>query len=490
MFKKLKIVHIASEVAPFSKTGGLGDVTRSLPKALHRLGHDVIIITPLYGRLIDKKKNHLAPVFENVSLRLNSSEKIKVNFWRGYLMEGLPVYFVECKQLFSKHQRLYGSTQENGRFLVFNVAALKLLSLLKFRADIIHCHDWQTGLIPYYLKTDFRYSKTLKKAKTVFTIHNLVFQFGHNWWEVPVSDRDYGRTRIPHLSDPKLEQINFAKRAILSADVINTVSEQYREEIMTKKFGQDLHRILKNRADRLYGIVNGIDYNTYNPQNDQGLAKRYDYQTLAAKAVNKAALQKKFLLPPSPRTPIFCATSRVTFQKGFTLLIKLLPELLKLESQFIIIGSGDKSYIKELEKIAAKHPAQIAVIPSHAANQKYETLVYAGSDFFLLPSVYEPCGINQLIAMRYGCIPIVRAVGGLYDTVENFNPETKTGTGFTFQGDDENQFFAAVIRALENYKHKHAWQALVKRAMKQSSSWEIPAKKYVELYQTVLKTKK
>jgi len=490
MPKKLNIVHIASEVAPFSKTGGLGDVTRSLPKALHRLGHEVIIITPLYGRLIDKKKNHLELVFENVSLHLNSVEKIKVNFWRGYLMAGLPVYFVEYKSFFSKHQRLYGSANENARFLVFDVAALKLLSLLKFRADIIHCHDWQSGLIPYYLKTDFRYSKTLKKAKTIFTIHNLAFQFGHDWWQVPSAERDYGHTRIPHLSDPKLERINFAKRAILSADIINTVSEQYREEIMTQKFGQDLNRILKNRADRLYGIVNGIDYNTYNPLKDKNLFKRYNYLQPKIKAENKAYLQKKFLLPVDAARPIFCATSRVTFQKGFALLIKLLPELLKFEAQFIIIGTGDKTYIKDLEKMAAKFPSQLVVIPSHAANQKYETLVYAGSDFFLLPSVYEPCGINQLIAMRYGCIPIVRAVGGLYDTVENFNPETKRGTGFTFEGDDENQFFAAIVRALENYKHKNAWLALVRRAMKQSSSWEIPAKKYWELYKKALKNNK
>ena len=487
MPKKLKIVHIASEVAPFSKTGGLADVTRSLPKAEARLGHHVIIITPLYGRLIDKKKNKLKLIFPNIDLRLNSQEKIKVNYWRGYLMDNLPVYFIEYKPFFSKHKRIYGSARENARFLVFNVAALKLLSLLKFSADIIHCHDWQTGLIPYYLKTDFRYSKTLTKAKTIFTIHNLIFQFGHNWWEVPASDRDYGRSRIPHLADPRLENINFAKRAILSADIINTVSEQDREEIMTRKFGQDLNRILKNRADRLYGIVNGIDYNAYNPARDPGLAKNYTPASPAGKVENKLALQKKFLLPLDKDVPILCTTSRVTFQKGFELIIKLLPQLLKLEAQFIIIGSGDKAYLKELLKIAGKQPAKIAVIPSHEANQKYETLVYAGSDLFLLPSVHEPCGLNQLMAMRYGAIPVVRAIGGLYDTVEDFDPVKGKGTGFTFQDDDETMFYTTIIRALENYKHKAAWRELVKRAMKKSTSWEIPAQKYLELYKKALK---
>lgn len=489
MSKKLKIVQISSELAPFSKTGGLGDVTRSLPKALNRLGHEVICITPLYGRVISKKENNLKLVFKDVVLFLNSDEQIKVNYWQGYLMDDLPVYFVECPKYFSKHKHLYGSGKENSRFLVFNVAALKLISLLKFPADIIHCHDWQTGLIPYYLKTDFRYSKTLKKAKTVYTIHNLIFQFGHNWWEVAPSDKDYGRSKIPHLSDPRLEYINFAKRAILSADLINTVSEQYRTEIMTKKFGQDLQRILKNRESRLFGIVNGIDYNTYNPEKDKMVHKNYSWTKIENKVNNKVYLQKKFLLPIDKDLPIFCMTSRVTFQKGFEMIIKIMPQLLKLSAQFIIIGSGDKKYISALQKIAKKYPTKLVVIPSHEANQKYETLVYAGADFFLLPSVHEPCGLNQLIAMRYGCIPIVREIGGLYDTVENFNPTSKKGTGFTFKEEDEMVFYATIIRALENYKHKTAWLNLVKRAMKQSSSWEIPAQKYLKLYQKVLKSK-
>ncbi len=484
MSQKLKIVHIASEVAPFSKTGGLADVTRSLPKALKRLRHEVIIITPFYEQLINKKENQLKLVLENVNLRLNSQETIKVNYWSGYLMKGLPVYFVECKKFFSKHKHIYGSARENARFLVFNVAALKLLSLLKYSADIIHCHDWQTGLIPYYLKTDFRYSKTLKQAKTIYTIHNLIFQFGHNWWEIPPERKDYGRSRIPHLDDSKLEDINFAKRAILSADLINTVSEQYREEIMTKKFGQDLHRILKNRSHRLYGIINGIDYNTYNPEQDKTLQKRYSILNPIAKIDNKLFLQKNLHLPIDKNVPILCFTSRVTFQKGFSLIMKVINYLLKLDIQMIFMGDGSKEYIDPIKKLQKKYSAKIIWLPF---NQDLETLIYAGSDFFLLPSVHEPCGINQLIAMRYGCIPIVRGIGGLYDTVENFNPTTSRGAGFVFKSEDEMVFYSTIVRALENYKHKVVWQNLVKRAMKQSTSWEIPAKKYIELYKKVLK---
>lgn len=487
MSKKLRIIHIASEVAPFSKTGGLADVARSLPKALSRLGHEVRIITPLYGQMIDKKKNNLKLIFKDVSVFLNSAESIKVNYWQGYLLPGLPVYFIENKKYFSKHKRLYGSGRENARFLVFNVASLKLISLLKFPADIIHCHDWQTGLIPYYLKTDFRYSKTLKNAKTIFTIHNLVFQLGHNWWEIPVDKKDYGRSKIPHLSDPDLENINFAKRAILSADIINTVSEKYREEIMTKRFGQDLNRILVNRQDRLFGIINGIDYNAYNPKNDKGLHRHYDQFLPEGKKENKSFLQKIFGLPINEDVPIFCTTSRVTFQKGFELIVKLAPQLMRLDAQFIIIGAGDKTYLSALQKLAKKYPKKIVVIPSHEKNQKYETLVYAGSDFFLLPSNHEPCGINQLIAMRYGCVPIVREVGGLYDTVDNFSALGRRGTGFTFKHEDEFALFGAIIRALENYKNKALWAQLVKRVMGQSNSWEIPARKYLQLYKRALK---
>jgi starch synthase len=407
-----------------------------------------------------------------------------VNFWRGYSMEDLPVYFVENKHFFSKHKKIYGSARENARFLVFNVASLKLLSLLKFEADIIHCHDWQTGLIPYYLKTDFRYSKTLKKAKTIFTIHNLIFQLGHNWWEIPPNRKDYGRSKIPHLDDPRLEDINFAKRAIRSADIINTVSEQYREEIMTKKFGQDLHRILKNRSNRLFGIINGIDYNTYNPEKDKDIHLCYSYNELGAKKDNKEFLQKMIGLPVDSNIPILCTTSRVTFQKGFNLILKIIELLLKLDIQLVFMGDGSKEYIQPIKKLQKKYHDKLIWLPF---DQKKENLLYAAGDLFLLPSNHEPCGINQLIAMRYGCIPVVREIGGLYDTVENFNPTTGKGTGFTFKSEDENLFYAAIIRALENYKHKKVWRSLVKRAMKQSTSWEIPARKYVELYKKVIK---
>jgi starch synthase len=330
----------------------------------------------------------------------------------------------------------------------------------------------------------------LKKAKTVFTIHNLVFQFGKNWWEVPPKKKDYGRSRLPHLDNSGLEYINFVKRALLSADLISTVSEQYREEIMTKNFGQDLSRILKNRSDRLFGVVNGIDYKAYNPDNDQGLFKNYNHRKIHRKKLNKLYLQKIFKLPVDESIPIICTTSRVTFQKGFELILKILDELMQLDVQIIVIGAGDKDYIKRLQKFEKKYPRKLSIIPSHEENQKYETLCYAGSDFFLLPSHHEPCGINQLIAMRYGCVPIVRKIGGLHDTVSNFNPAAGEGNGFNFDHFNELSLYGAVTRAIETYGHKDVWRNLVVRAMQESNSWEIPARKYVELYRKAMRLRR
>ncbi len=480
--KALKIVSISSEVHPFSKTGGLGDVARSLPKSLHRLGHRVIIITPFYGGVIDIKKHKLELIYSDVKLYIDKENEVTVSYYRGELLPGLKVYFVSNEKYFSRQKKLYGSSHENARFYLFDVAALKLISLLKFKADIIHCHDWHSGLIPYLKKQRFKKSETLSKAATVFTVHNLVFQLGHNWWEIAVAKRDKGINSLPKFNDPKLEYINFAKRGILHADVINTVSETYAKEILHHSFGQDLHRILSNRQDRLFGIVNGIDNKFYNPKIDPNLVSNYDHRHIIRKKLNKAKIQKLFGLELNPEAPVLCTTSRVTFQKGFELILQATKYLMDSGAQLIIIGSGDKNYIKEFAKLSKKYPKQLALIPSHEKNQKYETLVYAGSDIFLLPSHHEPCGINQLIGFRYGCVPLVRQTGGLNDTVVNFETNNLEANGFTFRNYDLQEFLLALTRALETFKHKKAWRTLVCRGMKSSFSWELPAKKYVELY--------
>jgi len=486
MSRILRIVSVASEVAPFSKTGGLADVARSLPKAVSRLGHQVIVITPLYSRVINKQKHKLKEILHDIQLTVGG-QAVTVNYWQGYLMDGLPVYFVENKEYFGNAQKIYGLANDNARFYLFDVAALRLLELLEFKPDVVHCHDWQTGLIPQLLNSRFKKSAVLRGTRTVFTIHNLVFQFGHNWWQTPADKKDFGTKKLPDFTSPDLEYINFAKRAILQADVINTVSEQYREEIMTRHFGQDLHRVLRNRIDRLFGIINGIDHFDYNPSNDDNLPTKYDWRSaIAGKAENKAHLQEKLGLQVDGDVPLLCATSRITFQKGFSLIMEIMGWLLKRDVQIVVLGDGDNQYINQLKAWRKKHPQRLAIL-SYKKNPRLESLIYAASDCLLLPSHHEPCGINQLIAMRYGCVPIVRNVGGLNDTVNNFNPRTNRGTGFVFNNFTAIALYTAIIRALENYHHQSSWAGLLKRGMKTASSWKIPAQKYVNLYRRALK---
>ncbi|MFA6255228.1 MAG: glycogen/starch synthase [Patescibacteria group bacterium] len=484
--KKLQIVHIASEVEPFSKTGGLADVTSSLPKAIKKIGHRVIVITPFYNELIDPKKYNLKLIAEEIDLPLSEGVTMKVNFWQGELAEGLPIYFVDNNKYFGRRKTIYGSEHENARFFFFDLAALKLLKIIDFKPDLIHCHDWHAGLIPYFIKRRFKDDPFFEKATTLFTIHNLLFQFGHNWWQVKGKLRDNGTTRLPKFEhSAKLERINFAKRAIINADLINTVSEQYAQEILTKNFGQDLHRILKNREDRVFGIVNGIDYKDYNPKTDPGLEQNYDFNSLEKKLENKKALQKYFNLPVDTHIPLVGMVTRIAEQKGFDLLMKIIEDVLKMEVQFVIMGSGEKTYESFFKKIQKQYPKKVGIHLEFEA--KKATLVYAGTDMFLMPSRFEPCGLGQLISLRYGSVPIVRAVGGLADTVTNFNPQRKYGNGFVFDSYNHRSLLIAIVRAIETYNHREVWQALVKKGMQQSFSWEIPAKKYLTLYRKAIK---
>lgn len=483
--KKLKIVHLAAEVDPFSKTGGLADVSRSLPKALKRLDHEVIIVTPFYSQTIDAQKHKLKIVIEDQKIDTTRQIFYEADYLKGWLMKDLPIYFIANEKFFGRKKSLYGSKHENARFLFFNAAALHLLKKLDWQPDIIHCHDWHSGLVPYFLKGRFKNDPFWEKTASIFTIHNLTFQFGHNWWMVSTENKDSGHNRLPAITDTKkIERVNFAKRAILNADAINTVSETYRDEIMTKDFGQELHLILKNRKDRVFGIVNGIDYNEYNPLTDPGLRQRYSDKSPERKKANKEWLQKYFGLKISPETPLIGMTSRIVEQKGFRILMEIIETLLRLEVQIVIMGDGDKSIVNFFNRIHKKYPKKFIITPF---NQKIETSIYAGADLFLLPSRFEPCGINQMIGLRYGCIPIVHHIGGLADTVEDFNFFKNKGNGFNFRRYDAHDLLIAIVRALETYKNKEIWQHLVVSGMQEANSWKLPAQKYIELYKTALK---
>lgn len=488
MPQRLKIASIVSQIAPFSKTGGLGDVAASLPKALHALGHQVISITPLYGKIIDPRRFNLRLIFKNIPIVLAKNRGTKVNYWRRELGPRLPVYFIENKKYFPCRQRLYGPPhQANRRFFLFNAAALKLLALLKFQPDIIQCHEWHAGLIPYLIKKNFSHNALFKKTAAVFTIHNLSYQFGYDWRMAPRRFRDDGRQDLPGFFTKKFEYVNFAKRAILESDVINTVSEQYAREILTKNFGEDLHLILQNRREKLFGIINGIDYHDYNPETDPGLVKNYNSRSFAqGKAENKKALQKYFKLPLR-NVPLLAMMTRFAEHKGLDMLLSIMEPLLRQDIQLVILGAGEKKYENFFKKTAQLNPKKFK------ATLKFErektTLAYAGADITLMPSRFEPCGLTQLISMHYGAVPVVRATGGLSDTVSDFDHQSGQGNGFTFHKYNPYDFFGAIANALFTYQYKDVWQNLVRQAMEQSSSWELPAQKYVKLFYKAIRLK-
>lgn len=485
---ELRVAHIASEVEPFSKTGGLASVLGSLPRAQRVLGVDAIIITPYYEQHIDPDVYGIERIGEPDRIEVEPGVFEEVAFRRGLLgEERVPVYFVESGKYFGPREKIYGADNDNARFLFFDIAALFLLKKIGFKPAIVHCHDWHAGVVPFLLKTRYRKDLFFGDTASLFTIHNLSFQLGHQWRSIPSEESDSGRSPLPSFSDPgRMERLNFAKRAILYADVISTVSETYREEILTEAFGEELHRLLKRKRHIVFGIVNGIDYSEFNPLTDPGLVRHYSSKSVQLRKYNKKALQRRYGLTVDLGIPILCTTSRISEQKGFKLILQIIRAVFQRGAQFIVMGDGDEKTIKALQELGKDFPGQFAYTPF---NQEQETLLYAGAEIFLLPSRFEPCGINQMIALRYGCIPVVRSIGGLADTIEDYDPRTRMGNGFTFKRYDSTSLLIAIVRALENFKHVRAWRDLSVSGLSAANSWKIPAQKYVDLYLTAIRLK-
>lgn len=476
----LSIVSVSAEVAPFSQTGGLADVARSLPVALSALGHDVIVITPMHRSVGQEVALHKG---EQFVVHFGGAQ-VSFRWWQSQVGPNTPAYLLENSEYFGDGKRVYQGMADNERYALFCAAALQLMKHLKMRPNIIQCHDWHTGLIPQMIKEE-EYKSYFSNTATVFTIHNLQFQLGRNWWEMPVKEWDKGNKPLPPIADPNFANINFAKRGIRHATVVNAVSEQYAKEIMTREFGAELHELLIKRQNDVYGIVNGIDYDEYNPATDPGLSARYSLQTLDKKVRNKTYLQRMFGLPMNEKIPVIGMVTRITEQKGFDLMIDIMDTLLKLDLQLVILGAGEKQYEDFFRKLTRKNSDKLA--SSFGFNRVDATKVYAGSDMFLMPSRFEPCGLGQLISLRYGSVPIVHAVGGLANTVSDYTPRSGKGIGFTFQNYSSQELLVAITRALELYKDQKKWQSVMRRGMSQVYSWEIPAQKYVLLFRAALR---
>lgn len=482
--RKLKIAHFSAEVSPYAKAGGLGDVGYALPKAVARLNHEVIIVTPYYGMV--RKKNISREKIKPTGIVKIDGTDYSVQYYKHISPDGLPIYFVVNEELFGSHSQVYNVIEDEAlRWIFFDLAGIKLLETINFCPDVIHAHEWHAGLIPNYLKTTLKNERFFKNTAVLFTIHNLHYQGPWGKDDSPVKTKDKG-TGAPPEKKSFRKNINFAKRAIVNADLINTVSERYAKEILTPELGEGLDQYLKRRADRLFGIINGIDYEVYNPQFDENVYYKYDVHSLDKKLKNKIELQKEVGLTVKENVPLIGIINRLTEMKGFDLIMESIPTLLKMNLQIVVVGSGERDdYLKFFRTVAKKHKNRVGVYSPFT--QKMASRVYAGSDIYLMPSRFEPCGLSQLISLRYGSIPIVRATGGLYDTVTDFNPEKDTGIGFTFDDYNKEDLLVAIARATESYKYRDSWNKLVYRAMKQSFSWELPAKKYIELYHIALR---
>jgi len=487
--KPLRIYNAASEVAPFSKSGGLGDVTAALPKHVARFGHEVSIVTPFYGFMKNQNLN-LEDVGEG---SVTVDEKTyHIRYKRLVLRDKLDVYFVLNEELYGRYQtHMYGHENDALRFYIFDHAVLRLIEMRGEHPDIIHCHDWHTGFIPNLIMADEHFREYFKNTATVFTIHNIIYQMQGNWWNVREDRVDDGRCMLP--GDPgKIRWMNFTRRGIMHADAINTVSIRHAEEILTPEYGQGLDRLLKRREKDVYGIVNGIDYTVFNPQFDPVIWHRYDWNSLDKKRKNKHELQKMVGLEQDADIPLIGLVHRLTEHKGFSLLQEILPILMRLRLQMVILGTGDRDYMRTFRKAAKQSPERIGYleIPMSKENEQHASRIYAGSDMFLMPSRFEPCGVSQLISLRYGTIPIVHETGGLSDTIKDFNPRTEIGTGFVFSKYTPEDLLISIVRALETYNYPKVWEHLTWQAMQESYSWDIPAEKYIELYHRALRTHK
>ena len=491
--KRLKILFVTSEVVPFVKTGGLADVSAALPQTLAELGHEVRIVVPKYGAVDDRKfKIHEVVRLKDIKIELAGKEVIfslKSCFLPGQKIR-VQIYFLDNQEYFGSRNSLYGDPMtgkdypdNDERFIILNRAVFELIIKLGWIPDIIHCNDWQCGLIPTYLKTVYSGEENFDKFKTLFTIHNLAYQG-------EFSKSSFKKTGLPDkLNSPKgilhKGKLNFMKSGLVYADAINTVSKTYANEIRTDSvIGSGLKDVLSKRKDDLYGIINGIDTKVWNPDRDKHLPKKYSIKNVEQKAVNKQALAEKFGFEFKEDTPIIGLISRLFDSKGIDLIEKILPQLLKLDIQMIVLGTGDKKYHSFFDQMAKKQSDKFACYLGF--NDDLAHLIEGGADILLMPSKYEPCGLNQMYSLNYGTIPVVRETGGLADTVKKFNEKTKEGTGFVFKKYNAKELLTEIKRALKVYRDKDTWNKIVKAGMKEDFSWNSSAKKYIDLYKTIL----
>jgi len=479
----VKILYVTSEMVPLASTGGLGDVSGSLPGALRRLGHDVRVIMPLYKTIKESYASQLQFVRWSI-IRLG---------WRTmysglFQMEvnGVPLYLIDNDFYFG-HDSLYiDYSFDIERFSFFQRAVLEALGEpMDFFPDLLHLNDWQSGMIPVLLESHYQKNGYFTDLRTLLTIHNLKHQGIHGRENVmdlfDLSDDYMTEDKVLKDGSP-----NFLKAGIVFANRVSTVSPTYAKEITTAYFGEGLDQLLLSFGWKLTGILNGIDTELYDPETDPELVSSYSLKSwMKGKAACKKALQQECHLPKEPKIPLLSMVTRLDSQKGLDLLLHILDELLEEDVQFVLLGTGDPAYEQALSEIEARHPGKMRALITY--DRLLSRRIYAGSDLFLMPSLFEPCGLSQMIAMRYGTLPLVRQTGGLADTVEAYNKYEKTGTGFGFLNINAHELLYTAKEAVELYREdREAWSNMVQQAMSGDYSWTRSAKTYETLYEAIL----
>jgi starch synthase len=474
----LKVLLVASEAAPYAKSGGLGDVMGSLPKALQDAGVDVRIVIPKYRTIKDE---YLTSCEYVTSFDITLDWRVqKVDIYSA--LGDVPTYMLG-NDLYFNRSGYYGYGDDDERFAFFSKAAIEFLSYIDFIPDVIHCNDWQTGPMCLYLKDRYRLVKGYENIKTLYTIHNLQYQgmFTKGALRMMELDEDY------YFTNDKLEYYNmvsFMKAGLLYSDAISTVSKTYADEVQTGQYGYGLDGVLRCRNNHLYGIVNGIDYAQYDPSSSKKIYANYDVNNLAGKAENKRCLQADLGLPQSADTPMLAVISRLVDQKGINLILQDAYELISKGVQLVILGTGDYNYENVFKDLAYRYPNQVSA--NILFDDTLAQRIYASADMFLMPSLFEPCGLGQLFAMSYGTVPVTRTTGGLVDTVHHYNRETGEGNGFQFQDYDGGGLLWAVNQALDVYYNKEEWTKVVKNAMNTRFSWKDSAEEYIKVYNNII----
>lgn len=483
----MNILLAASEAVPFAKTGGLADVLGALPRELARLGHKPVLILPAYRR-VKQSGQPIEPTGINLSIPIGN-KLVEGRLLKSTLPDSqVPVYLVEHNDYFDRDElyQVKGVDYVDNceRFVFFCRSVLESIRLLNLRVDVVHCHDWQTGLIPAYLKIEYRGVPGYERIVSLFTIHNLAYQ-GNFWhWDMLLTGLDW-----KYFNWHQMEfygKLNLMKTGLVFADALNTVSPRYAEEIQTQAQGRGLDGVLQQRRHVLSGIINGVDYQEWNPATDAHLPQRFDVQSVTAgKAACKAALQSELGLPQLSQAPMAGFVGRLTDQKGVDLISGVMQNWLQESNvQWVLLGTGEPKYHELFTHLAERHPQKVAV--RLAFSEALAHRIEAGADIFLMPSEFEPCGLNQLYSLKYGTVPVVRATGGLANTVTDATPATLaagTATGFSFREYSIMALAETLRRACDTYAQPQTWSQIIANGMKQDWSWNRSARDYLDLYQ-------